>query len=251
MNVSCPSCNTVFRVDPARVPAGGVRARCTICRAIFSVSGELMADPQLPPAASPAYRAPAAAPAPRPELPSPTSPPAAQPAAPVARPTPEPTPGAPSAAPVTPPAFASPQGTPGGWGPTVPAEPTPSPRPPGPPVAAPFAGRPVVSPSAPAAPPASPAPRPATGAPINPFLSQDPNQKARRLARALVSDLVVYHPDKRQEGLQNGTLKELFDDEIKKSWEEYTDQIGTDVADAANYFNDALNEILSDGHKIF
>ena len=71
------------------------------------------------------------------------------------------------------------------------------------------------------------------------------------MARALVSDLVVYHPDKRQEGLQNGTLKELFDDEIKKSWEEYTDQIGTDVADAANYFNDALNEILSDGHKIF
>ncbi len=251
MNVSCPSCNTVFRVDPAKVPAGGVRARCTICRAIFRVSGELMADPQLSPAAAPAYRAPAAAPAPRPEAPSPTSPPAAQPAAPATPPTPERTPVAPSPAPVTPPAFASPQGTPGGWGPTVPAEPTPSPRPPGPPVAAPFTGRPVVSPSAPAAPPASPAPRPATGAPINPFLSQDPNQKARRLARALVSDLVVYHPDKRQEGLQNGTLKELFDDEIKKSWEEYTDQIGTDVADAANYFNDALNEILSDGHKIF
>lgn len=110
-----------------------------------------------------------------------------------------------------------------------------------------------VSPATQATParPAAPAPRPSTGAPINPFLSQDPNQKARRLARALVSDLVVYHPDKRREGLQNGTLKELFDDEIKKSWEEYSEQIGPDVADAASYFHDALNEILSDGHKIF
>ena len=87
--------------------------------------------------------------------------------------------------------------------------------------------------------------------PLNPFLSKDPKQKARRLARALVSDLVVYHPQKRQEGLANGTLKELFDDEIKKSWEEYTDQIGTDVAETTTYFNDALNEILGDGNKIF
>lgn len=89
------------------------------------------------------------------------------------------------------------------------------------------------------------------GAPLNPFLAKDPKQKARRLARALVSDLVVYHPEKRQEGLKNGTLKELFADEIKKSWEEYTDQIGTDVAEATTYFNDALNEILGDGNKIF
>ena len=50
--------------------------------------------------------------------------------------------------------------------------------------------------------------------PINPFLANDPNQKARRLARALVSDMVAYHPAKRDEGLQGGTLKQLFRDEI-------------------------------------
>lgn len=236
MNVSCPSCNTVFRVDPAKVPAAGVRARCTTCRAIFRVSGEIMADPRSPTVA-PADQAPASAP-----VPTPQAPPPAQPAAP---PVVVPPAQVPDAPPASAPGIAG--------GPVVPAEPAASPpsHPPAPPVAAPFAGRPVVPPSAPAAPPARPAPRPTTGAPINPFLSQDPNQKARRLARALVSDLVVYHPGKRQEGLRNGTLKELFDDEIKKSWEEYTDQIGTDVAGAANYFNDALNEILSDGHKIF
>ena len=122
--------------------------------------------------------------------------------------------------------------------------------------AAPATPRPVMPPAtrtpvaSPASPP-KPAGRPAGRAPINPFLSHDPNQKARRLARALVSDLVVYHPQKRQEGLRNGTLKELFDDEIKKSWEEYSDQVGPEVADATTYFNDALNEILSDGRRIF
>jgi hypothetical protein len=87
--------------------------------------------------------------------------------------------------------------------------------------------------------------------PVNPFLSQDPALKARRLARALISDMVVYHPAKRQEGLRDGNLKELFEEEIKKSWEEYADQVGRDVADTTNYFREALNEILAGGRQIF
>ncbi|HEX3276439.1 MAG TPA: hypothetical protein VHR43_16400 [Gemmatimonadales bacterium] len=86
---------------------------------------------------------------------------------------------------------------------------------------------------------------------MNPFLSQDPALKARRLARALISDMVVYHPAKRQEGLRDGNLKELFDEEIRKSWEEYADQVGQDVADSTPYFKEALNEILAGGRQIF
>jgi hypothetical protein len=108
-----------------------------------------------------------------------------------------------------------------------------------------------VPPTAPA-PQASPAARPAIGQrPVNPFLSQDPALKARRLARALISDMVVYHPAKRQEGLRDGNLKELFDEEIKKSWEEYADQVGKDVADTTPYFREALNEILAGGRQVF
>lgn len=92
---------------------------------------------------------------------------------------------------------------------------------------------------------------PVAGRPINPFLSQDPAQKARRLARALVSDIVVYHPAKRQEGLRDGTLKELFEDEIRKSYEEYTDQVGRDLAESTGYFREALNEILAGGRQLF
>lgn len=87
--------------------------------------------------------------------------------------------------------------------------------------------------------------------PINPFLANDPNQKARRLARALVSDMVAYHPTKRDEGLRDGTLKQLFRDEIKKSFEEYTEQVGREFAESTSHFQDALNDILGGGRKIF
>ena len=89
------------------------------------------------------------------------------------------------------------------------------------------------------------------GRPANPFLSQDPSLKAKRLARALVSDIVVYHPAKRQEGIRDGTLKELFEEEIKKSWEEYTEQVGREVAESTGFFREALNEILAGGRQIF
>ena len=37
MNVSCPQCSTIFRVDPAKVPPGGVRARCSTCSGVIPV----------------------------------------------------------------------------------------------------------------------------------------------------------------------------------------------------------------------
>jgi hypothetical protein len=123
----------------------------------------------------------------------------------------------------------------------APAPPPPSPGP------TPFAGSATsAAPSRPA--PAGPGPG---GRPANPFLSQDPSAKARRLARALVSDIVVYHPAKRQEGIRDGNLKELFEEEIKKSWEEYTEQVGREVAESTGYFREALNEILAGGRQVF
>lgn len=104
------------------------------------------------------------------------------------------------------------------------------------------------------APPPAVAATPPTIAPgrvVNPFLAQDPSAKARRLARALISDMVVYHPAKRQEGLRDGTLKALFEEEIQKSWEEYVDQVGRDIAESTPYFREALNEILADGRALF
>ena len=118
-----------------------------------------------------------------------------------------------------------------------------------PPVAPPSATPSTLPPSSPARP--GPAATGPGGRPVNPFLSQDPSAKARRLARALVSDIVVYHPAKRQEGIRDGNLRELFEEEIKKSWEEYTEQVGREVAESTGYFREALNEILAGGRQVF
>jgi hypothetical protein len=132
--------------------------------------------------------------------------------------------------------------------------------------AAPPIARPPAPPAppAPAAPAAPPAPTAAAGGastpgkrltgplrPVNPFMVQDPKQKARRLARALISDMLVYHPEKRQQGIRDGTLPQLFKDEIQKSWLEYTEQVGLELAQSTPYWTEALNEILAGGHKLF
>ncbi|NUO94416.1 MAG: hypothetical protein HOQ14_08025, partial [Gemmatimonadaceae bacterium] len=87
--------------------------------------------------------------------------------------------------------------------------------------------------------------------PINPFLANDPNAKAKRLARALVSDIVAYFPQKKEEGLRDGTLKQLFREEIKKSYEEYVEQVGREFAETTTHFQDALNDVLAAGKKLF
>jgi len=110
------------------------------------------------------------------------------------------------------------------------------------------------APSSPPARPAAATPATADGGPrrpLNPFLSKDPNQRAKRLARALVSDIITYHPAKHAEGLRDGTLKQLFREEIKKSFEEYIAQVGQQLAESTTYFQEALNEVLGAGKKIF
>jgi hypothetical protein len=101
------------------------------------------------------------------------------------------------------------------------------------------------------APAASAPPPTATRTPINPFLANDPHAKAKRLARALISDLVTYFPQKRQDGLRDGTLKQLFKEEIQKSYEEYVAQVGKEFAESTPHFQDALNDLLAGGQKVF
>ena len=63
--------------------------------------------------------------------------------------------------------------------------------------------------------------------------------------------MIAYLPDKREQGLRDGTLKALFKEEIKKSYEEYIDQIGKEFADSTTHFQEALNDLLAGGQKMF
>jgi predicted Zn finger-like uncharacterized protein len=75
--------------------------------------------------------------------------------------------------------------------------------------------------------------------------------RAKRLARVLVSDILIYNREKRDESLADGTLMTVLGEEIKKSWELYKEKVGPDVASSSNYFKEALNEILADGQEVF
>jgi predicted Zn finger-like uncharacterized protein len=284
MNVSCPDCRSIFRVDPAKVPPSGVRARCSVCGGVIPIPAPTgqntptTGNPQLgssgsaptsqsssrpiPQAAdgwdpapfnTAAQRTPSAVPARPAQSPAPSPRAAEVPSAP--RPRPESVERASIAATATPPSPAS----------GLPAFTPPPPVPPfTPPAASPFtapSAPPFVPGGArPATPPRTQAPPPSrtptTGdggarRPLNPFLSKDPNQRAKRLARALVSDIITYHPAKHAEGLRDGTLKQLFREEIKKSFEEYIAQVGQQLAESTTYFQEALNEVLGGGKKIF
>ena len=113
------------------------------------------------------------------------------------------------------------------------------------------APEPEVEPVAEAEP--EPEPEAAPAAPAAPiqFGKRDTHEKAKRLARVLVSDMIVYHRDKHTQSLAAGTLKDDFADEVEKSIEEYVDQVGQEIHDTTEYFKEALNEILAKGQEVF
>jgi len=76
-------------------------------------------------------------------------------------------------------------------------------------------------------------------------------ERAKRLARVFVSDILVYNQEKRDKALAEGTLMSVLGAEIKKGWEGYKSKIGSGMTESTGYYKDALNEILADGQKLF
>ena len=214
ITVTCPSCSQSFPVDSAKVPAGGVKARCSSCGGIFRV--------EKPVESAPATVAP----------PQPASLPALEniqvvpPAAPAARP---------------------PR--------SVDLPPIPPSRPAAPPPAPPRAAppRPAPPPPRPAPPPPPPAPEPTPAGGTFRFGKRDPTDKAKRLARVLVSDMIMYNAERHRNALENGTLVKDFEDEIDKSWKEFVEQVGAEMADGPGreFWREALNDILAKGERLF
>ena len=77
------------------------------------------------------------------------------------------------------------------------------------------------------------------------------HERARRLARSLAKDILLYHKEEVERGIKEGNLAAILRNEIKKSWQFFKRQVGEDVLKEKNYFKDALNEILGEGKEIF
>ncbi|NIP59634.1 MAG: hypothetical protein GWM92_02260 [Gemmatimonadetes bacterium] len=194
ITVHCTHCETAFPVDPAKVPEGGVHARCSECGGVFFVgdSGDAGATAELE---GQEAGAPGGA-------------------------------GGPGAGVQTDDFFT------GGGGPEAGTEGVASP------VGGEASGGGVETPAAPET--AEPA-----------FGQRTPDEKAKRLARVLVSDMISYNPDLHRQALARGSLKEDFEEEIEKSWEEYVEQVGEDLAKSTPYWRDALNQFLAEGEEVF
>lgn len=230
ITVSCPSCATSFPVDPAKVPPEGVRAQCSNCPEIFEVDRPSEAALDASPAPESTFDSVETTESPEfdsVDLPSLDG----------SFETAEST----DFGAIDMSIDAGPPDTSESTTEVVDAEATP------------FSDAPVETekPVEAVEPPATPSAASTEGSVSIRFGRRSPEDKAKSLARSLVSDLVAYNPEKHKEALAEGTLQEVFREEIEKSLKEYQEQVTPEVMAQGEFFNDALNSILGEGQSIF
>lgn len=247
MVIECSKCHARYNVDEGKIPPSGVKVRCHKCQNIIVIQKTPaqpepapvlpetpITHPEPPPSPPTEPEAPdVSAPEP-PSVPEPQIPEPAQPDIPQKEP-----PVAPGQADVS-----APEETPSEPPePDVPDVVPPEPEPPEP--TPPAADEPPIQ--APAAVEEPPAP------PAVEMTEEDKkwNERARRLAKALASDLVLYNQDRVEEGIRNGTLADLLGPEIRRSWEYYCQQIPKHIVEKTDHFKDQLNKIVGKGKEIF
>ncbi len=288
MIVECSNCHAKYNVDEGKIPDTGIRVKCHKCQTIIFIQKEVAAyqpvqtevpvpEPTTPESAAPLAAASEASGEPsdqvppaestpslpaQPEEPSVPQEPEAPPPEPEAAPAPEAPPPGPGVAPTEPEVPA----------PQEPEVPIPEPSvPPAPEVPTP---EPEVAPTEPEVP--APQERLEQAAPLDVVMPSEHiiasptgslptapletemsdedkkwNERARRLAKALASDLVLYNQGKVEEGLREGTLAQLLGSEIRRSWEYYCQQIPKHIVEGTDYFKDQLNKIVGKGKEIF
>jgi hypothetical protein len=67
---------------------------------------------------------------------------------------------------------------------------------------------------------------------------------ARRIARAVVSDIALYNARKVEEGIGNDNLFDLLKDEIEEGRSYYASRVDPEILKGTNFFNQALVDVL-------
>ena len=67
---------------------------------------------------------------------------------------------------------------------------------------------------------------------------------ARRIARAVVSDIALYNAKKVEEGVRNDTLFDLLKGEIEEGQVYYLSRVDPEIVKSTNYFDQALVDVL-------
>ncbi len=90
----------------------------------------------------------------------------------------------------------------------------------------------------------------AAPAPSAPVLPED-HLKAKRLARIIVSDIILYNQGKVEGGVRNGTFYELLADDIQEGRALYARRVSEDIRQATSYLEDAFEELLAKKRREF
>jgi hypothetical protein len=73
--------------------------------------------------------------------------------------------------------------------------------------------------------------------------------KARRLARIIVSDIVLYNQDKVEEGVSNGTFFDLLADDITEGRALYKRRVSEEIRKNTSYLEDGFEELIAKKKK--
>ncbi len=70
------------------------------------------------------------------------------------------------------------------------------------------------------------------------------HEKARRLARTILSDISLYNQTKIEAGIKNDNLFDVLEEDLKKGRELYKSRVAPEISERTNYFNQAVVDIL-------
>jgi len=73
-------------------------------------------------------------------------------------------------------------------------------------------------------------------------LIENPDQ-ARRLARAIVSDVAIYNRDKVEQGIKEDSIFEILSDQLTEGREHFQSRVSKQIADS-NIFDIAVVDVL-------
>jgi hypothetical protein len=72
----------------------------------------------------------------------------------------------------------------------------------------------------------------------------DTPDRAKRLARTIVSDIALYNKEEIKKGIQNDTLFDDLSEEIERGRKLYNSRVVPALQDSSNFFNQALVDVL-------
>jgi len=122
--------------------------------------------------------------------------------------------------------------------PPPPPAPEPATAPPPPPPPAP---EPAAAPPPPPPPPPEPEPEPDI-----PPEEMKEHEKAKRLARIIVSDIKLYNQDAVLEGAKNGTFYELLEKDINDARKLYEQRVPENIRAKTNYLEDSFEKLIKE-----